>query len=473
VVGAAIAVLTAEVAVAGALTQPQLARLLPLVLGTLALAFIFTWPLASTIGLLLLSASVLPGFVRSAGPIQVRVQELLLFALLLVAIVAPRSRRRGGVPGVALAAFLGLVVLSACVAIQDGNVDAGTALAFGRPLVFFASFWIVLRLFPDAESLRTLLIGGVACGAIAGLLAVPVALGSGVGASLHQQAQNVTTPVGETGIGGLLRVRFPGVALSYILFWWSILAVLTSRGRTRVLLGALGAASAVNIVLSYNRNMWLGIVVGLALLIVLFDVRARERMLLGIAVGASAVVLMFTIAVESHSSSQIQPVFARAGTLLDPEQLAQERSLRDRADESKAAWTTITRHPLLGVGVGADYGVRFNLRSSNGTYVDSIQRFLHDQWLWLLLIGGVPTLAAFAAFVGSVLLKAWAPSTRTLSQTALGVGLAMVMVSSFVMISLSATEFCLAIGVVSGVVVAMHELERQRDYASDSGATDA
>jgi hypothetical protein len=462
---AAIAVLATEVAVAGALTQPQLARLLPLVLGTLALAFIFTWPLASTIGLLLLAASVLPGFVRSVGHIQVRLQELVLFALLLVAIVAPRSRRRGGVPGVALAAFLGLVVLSAGVAVQDGSVEAGDALAFGRPLVFFASFWIVLRLFPDAESLRRLLIGGLACGALAGLLAVPVALGSHLGASLHQQAQNVATPAGQTGLGSLLRVRFPGVAFSYILFWWSILAMLTSRGRARVLLTVLVAASAIDILLSYNRNMWLGVVLGMALMLMLLGSRVRQRMLLGLAVGIAAVALMSTVAVESHSSSQIQPVVARAATLLDPQQVAQERSLRDRATETKAAWVTFAEHPALGVGVGADYGVRFNLRSSNGTYVNSVQRFLHDQWLWLLLIGGVPTLVAFVVFVGAVLLRAWDPRTRTLSQTALGVGLAMVLVSSFVMISLSATEFCLAIGVVSGVVVCAHDLERQRPSA--------
>jgi hypothetical protein len=64
-----------------------------------------------------------------------------------------------------------------------------------------------------------------------------------------------------------------------------------------------------------------------------------------------------------------------------------------------------------------------------------------------------------------VLLKAWSPRDGTLSQTALGVGLAMTIVSSFVMISLSATEFCLAIGVVSGVVVCAHDLERQRPSA--------
>jgi hypothetical protein len=459
-----------EVGVAGSLTQPQLARLLPLLLATLALAAVFTWPLGATIGLLFLSASVLPGFVRSIGHVQIRLQELLLFALLLAAVVAPRARRRGGVAGVALALFLGLVVLSAWVAVGEGHVKPGDALAFGRPLVYFSSFWIVLRLFPDARSLRRLLIGALACGALAGLLAIPVALGSHVGASLHAQAQNVATPAGEKGVGSLLRVRFPGVAFSYVLFWWSILAVITSSGRARALLIGLTALSGIDLILSYNRNMWLGIVFGMALLLVLIGVRVRHRIVLGMAVGGAAVVLMFTVAVESHSSSQIKPVLARAATLLDPQQVAQEHSLRDRASETKAAWASFSAHPLLGIGVGADYGVRFNLRSANGSYANSVQLFLHDQWLWLLLIGGVPTLVAFAVFVGSVLLKAWRRDARTLSQTALGVGLAMVCVSSFVMISLSVTEFCLAIGAISGAIVGAHERERERPAAPPPGA---
>lgn len=456
----AAAVLT-ELAVAAALTQPQLGRLLALLLGTAALALVFAFPLAATVVLLALTASVLPTISRTVGPIEIRLQELLLLALLLVAVVAPRSQRWGGVPGAALAVFLGLVALSGWLAVQSGRVALDDALSFARPLAFYASFWVVLRLIPDARSLRRLLMGALACGAVAGLLAIPVTLGSPVGPALQGDAQNVITPTGPNGLGGLLRVRFPGVALSYVLFWWSVLALMTTRGRSRPVLAVLVAASAIGILLSFNRNMWLGLMFGTALVLVLAGLQVRRRLLAGMAIGIAAVVLTFTVASQS-SQPQLDPVLARAATLLDPQQVVQENSLLDRAAETAAAWRTFEQHPLGGVGPGADFGVRANLQVTNGVYVTGVQRFVHNQWLWLLLVGGIPALLAFATFLVSVLARAWSLRLGTLSQRALGVGLAMTMLSSFVMISLSVDEFCLALGVVAAVVVQAHELERRR-----------
>ena len=109
---------------------------------------------------------------------------------------------------------------------------------------------------------------------------------------------------------------------------------------------------------------------------------------------------------------------------------------------------------MFGVGAGADFGVRFNHQEAQGVWVYTVQRFLHDQWLWLLLIGGVPALLAYVAFIATILGRAWSRSTRTPSQTALGAGIAMVMLSAFVMPYLGVKEFCLALGVVAAVVTA-------------------
>ena len=92
--------------------------------------------------------------------------------------------------------------------------------------------------------------------------------------------------------------------------------------------------------------------------------------------------------------------------------------------------------------------------------MNTTQRFLHNQWLWLLLVGGVPALVAFAAFLGVVLAKAWGPG-RTLSQTALGAGIAMICLSAFVMPYLGVEEFCLAIGVVAAAIVGPRDLQRR------------
>jgi O-Antigen ligase len=460
--GLAAAVLLVELAVAGALTRPQLGRLLILLGAILGLAAVFTFPLASAAGLMLLTASVYTGslFHPSIGPIQIHPQELLLFALLLVAVVAPRARTWGGVPGAALAALLACVALSGFLAVDAHRVTPSDAFNAARALTLFASFWVVLRLFPDPQSMRRLLLAGLVCGALAGLLAVPLSLGAPLPARLQNSTQDIVSHVSGDGLGGLLRVRFPGVAPAYVLFWWGVVAALAAGGRRRVAIAALLGASLVAILLSFNRNMWIGLVFGLALMMVLAGPRVRHWLVAGVAVAIVAVVAMFSIPNQVASSAELGAVLQRATTLLSPQHLGQESSLQHRAQETSTAWHSYQRHPVMGVGPGADFGVRFSYDAGGGVWLTGVQRFLHDQWMWLLLVGGIPALLAGVVFIGSAIAAAWRLPERSLSQTALGVGLAMTALSSFVMISLSTYEFCLIIGVASAVVVRMSELER-------------
>jgi O-antigen ligase len=207
--------------------------------------------------------------------------------------------------------------------------------------------------------------------------------------------------------------------------------------------------------------MWLGLGLGAALILALASTDVRRRLVTAVAVGVSAAVLTFAVVGNTGGASQLDPIVTRASTVLSPQELSSESSLRDRALETAQAWRSVQAHPWTGVGVGADFGVRFNHEEGNGIWINTVQHFLHDQWLWLLLIGGVPALAAFACFVGTVLARAWSRRARNLSQIALGTGLAMVAVSAFVQPYLGVQEYCLAIGVVAGVIVRAHELARE------------
>jgi hypothetical protein len=452
-----------ELSVAAALSEPRLQRLVPLLVAGVGLALVFAFPLASAMGLLVISASIFHGsfFTWSVGPLDVHLEEVVFGSLALVAVIAPRRRTWGGMAGVGLGAFLAIVCLCGWLGVQAGRVTLSDAFNWARPLMFYATFWIVLRLFPDPASMRRLLVGGLACGAITGCLAVALQLApSLIDTFQGAGGQQIYTQATQAGLGDFRRIRQPGLALSYVLFWWALVAAMTARGARRALLWALVTASSLNLLLSFNRNMWLGLFFGLALMLALSGRRVRHRLLGGIAL-AAAVVLMLTVVGNTGRAAQLEPIVARAATVLTPQQIGEESSLRARKQETAQAWRNVRARPLTGVGIGADFGVRFNHDQGNGTWVPAVQRFLHDQWVWLLLIGGVPGLMAFVTFVGTVLHRAWAPHSRTPSGAALGTGVATVMLSALVMPYLGVEEFCLAVGVVAGVIVGGHEIAKE------------
>jgi O-antigen ligase len=468
-IGLAGAILLLELGAGAALADPRLERLLVLVAAVLGLAFVFTFPLASCIGLMFVAASIFHGsyFTWAVGPIDVHLEELIFGALAVVAVVAPRRQTWGGGAGAALAVFLGSVALAGCLGVQAGRVSASDAIAWARPLMFYGSFWLVLRLFPDPRELRTLLVAGLACGALTGVLALVLQFSSTlIDAFQGTGGQQIYTQAAEAGLGGLKRIREPGLAFSYLLFWWSVVAVIAARPGHRLALATLATVSALDLLLSFNRNMWLGVIFGLALMLGLSGTHVRRRLLGGVTLAGAAIVLMFTVVGGDSAGSQgLEPIVERAASVLTPQQLGEESSLRDRAEETAQAWRTVQAHPVLGVGAGADFGVRFNHQEAEGVWVNTVQRFLHDQWLWLLLIGGVPALLSYVAFVATILARAWRRSARTPSQTALGAGIATVMLSAFVMPYLGIKEFCVALGVVAAVVTRARELELARRAA--------
>jgi len=471
----ALAVVVAEVGVGAALGYPRLGALAALVSAMLAVAAVFRFPFATAVVVLFMTASIFHSsrYTVSVGSVQLHPDEVLFAALAAVAVVAPRRRTWGGAAGAALAGFLAVVALCAWLGVQSGRVTVTDAFNWARPLLFYASFWVVLRLFPDARSLRRLLIAGLACGALTGVLALVLQFTSSLSDMFQARGgQQIYTQASQADLGGLKRIREPGLAFSYILFFWSLVAAMTARGRMRPVLWTLVIASALNVILSFNRNMWVGLLFGLALMLALSGLRLRQRLLGGLAVGLTAIVLTFTVVLNSGSAAEFEPIVERAATVFTPRQIGEESSLRDRANETSQAWQTIQAHPVFGVGAGADYGVRFNHHEGNGVFVNTVQRFLHNQWLWLMLIGGVPAVLAYLAFIGTVLFKAWSGPARTLSQAALGVGIAMVMLSAFVMPYLGIPEFCIAIGVVAAVIVRARELELARRRPALPGATD-
>lgn len=436
-----------ELVVALGITDPRFFRLLLLLLAGVALTLVFCFPFAAACGLLVLTASInLPEVAFGVGPIDVRPYELLLGALLLVALVRPARASWGGWAGGALAAFLAVLGLSTVLAVSEGAVTITGTVTWVRPFFLYAFFFVVVRLFADPESLRKLLAFAAGLAAISGVVAALIALSGGIGGVLDF-GEGYST---QTSLDAARRVRVPGVALAYALFWLVVVRVVRTRGRDRLLWSLALAGMALNIVVSQNRNMWIGLVVGCLLMLTFGGPQLRHRVVLGAAVLAAGLVVMLTFGFRIDEDSRFAPILARGTTLFDPAAVGQESSLTHRAEENQLAWDVVRENPVFGIGAGTNFGQTFGEARPDGTTRRTNQNFLHNQYLYLLMIGGVPLLVTFMTYLGAVL----APFARRQEPALIpyAVGLVMIMVSAVVMLSFTSVEIVSAIGLLTGAI---------------------
>ena len=227
----------------------------------------------------------------------------------------------------------------------------------------------------------------------------------------------------------------------------------------RQLWGLALAGIAINIAVSQNRNMWVGLVIGFALLTVFGGARLRYRVVVATAVLAAGAVLLLSAGLQVGDQSRFAPILERGTTLFDPAAVGQEKSLTHRGEETQLAWRAARENLLIGIGPGTNFGVVFGERRADGTERTTNQNFVHNQYLYLLMIGGIPLLAAFLCFLGSVLRRAAGRLDATVLPVA--VGLVMIMVSAAVMIYFSSFDMVATIALLAGVLVA---------WTRDSGA---
>ena len=448
-VGAAI---LAELLLAGSVVSERLSPLMMLAVGAVGWAAMVRWPMIGMGLLLLLTATFLPSdyLQVQVGPTAVGYHELVLVGVLAAAALFPRERTWGGVAGACLAAFFAILGLATLLAVQAGNVTFADAVAWGRMFALLLVFYAVIRLFPDRESLHRLMALAVAAAGLSGFVALAIALGIDLSSVLGRAATFYVNT--DLGLGGIPRIRLPGIAIGYPLFWYAALQIPSSRGFARLgwTLALLGIT--VNLAVSLNRNMWAGLLVGLVGLVILGGVRVRRPLAVGTTalVGAIAIIAIAGVQLDRGPLAG----FAERGeTLLSPEQTTQENSLQDRGKETEQAWRTVQEHPVVGVGPGTPFGVYFDELQPSGDYKRTRQLFLHNQYLYVLLICGIPGLLAFLGFltasVGSVRRRMWDADV-----IAWAVGVGMIALSAFVMISFADAASALAIGLLCGAIVA-------------------
>lgn len=450
------ALLLLEAIVARGATSTGLSKPILLLAGAAAIALVFRFPLATSIALFGLTDFLFyPTFFQlSVGSLNVRPHELALAGLFLVSLVRPVRRTWGGGTGIALAAFLGLLAAASGLALLDGRAALTDVFNWGRPFVLLTFFYVVVRLFPRSEQRRTLLTGFAVLAAIAGAVALFVALGAGIGDTLKGTGQTIVKE--EEGAAGLLRVRLAGLSLAYGLFWYVAVRFAAARAGRKFGWSLLLGGMALAIAISFNRNMWLGLIAGLGLMMAVGGPFVRRRLTVALTVAAVGIVLIAVFG-SATESRVLEPVVHRGSTLFNPSKVESSSSLTDRETETRIAWGVAKRNLVLGIGPGVEFGVFESEFAGPHSIKVEPQLFLHNQYLYLLLICGVPGLIAFLMFLGIPVARAFRRSPVDPAITACGVGLAMIMISSIVAIYFSVEDMTAVLGLLTGVIVADSE----------------
>jgi O-antigen ligase len=452
-----LAALLLEAVVARSVASSGLSRPVLLLAGLAAIALVFRFPLPTALVLFGLTDFVFypTFFAFELGPLSVRPHELALGALLLVALVRPKRQSWGGAAGVALAAFFGVLALVSALAVLDGRAPAGEVLNWGRPFALLAFFYVVVRLFPAPEQRRQLLTAAAILAAVAGLAALFVALGAGIGDTLKGEGETIVKE--EEGAAGLLRVRLAGLSMAYALFWYVAVRIATSRGGRRLGFSIVLASMALAIAISFNRNMWLGLIAGLALMMIVGGPFVRSRLVVAVVAGLTGIALLATFG-SATESRVLDPVVQRGSTLFNPRKVQSSSSLSDREKETRIAWPQARDNVLTGIGPGVEFGVyNIDFVGPHSKKADP-QLFLHNQYLYLLLILGLPGTIAFLLFLAIPMARSFRRVPTDPAITACGVGIAMIMISSVVAIYFSVEDMTATLGLLAGVIVADSEV---------------
>jgi O-antigen ligase len=450
------ATLLLEALLAHGVAGSGLSRPTLLLAGVAAIALIFRFPLATSIVFLGFTDFIFyPTFFQlEVGALNVRPHEVALVALLVLAFLRPQRRTWGGGAGIALAAFLGLLLVASGLALLDGRVALTDVFNWARPFAPLTFFYVVVRLFPRPEQRRLLLTGAAVLAAVAGGIALVAALGSSIGDTL--KGGNDAIVKEEEGAAGLLRVRLAGLSLAYALFWYAVVRTATAAAGRRWRWTLLLSGMAIAIAISFNRNMWLGLLAGLALMAVAAGPFFRRRLAFAGAISLAAIVLIAVFG-SATESRVLEPVVKRGATLFNPGRVEASSSLTDREKETHVAWPVAKRHPLLGIGPGVEFGVYETEFVGPHSLRVEPQLFLHNQYLYLMLICGLPGLIAFVLFLAIPAVRALRRAPLDPAIAACGVAIAMIMISAVVAIYFSVEDMTAVLGLLTGVIVADFE----------------
>lgn len=366
--------------------------------GILLILAVLKRPELALLGMLIISSTILG---EENVPVirlgfSIYISDIILFGLLgLIAlrwIVEPDFKLiRTPLDG-PLLGFYGLALLSTFIGVFQSTLTIKDIIDEVRYTAYYLSFFVVTNLVREKRQ-HILLLRGIFF--LATLTGVAMIAQFAVGDSIHilpGRVEDLTTE--GRNFSDVTRILPPGVSLVIVTF-----AALTAiQVINKFKLGAVWkffqwGVAGVGVILTFTRSYW--VAVGLTLLLLGYIVRDQDRQRL-IKWGVALLFLLVIAVVFSLSNPKsevaelVTASFNRFSSIFSDDTYVagtETSTLRWRDFEYKYAIPQIISHPLLGLGLGAEYrpfvpGIDFE-GGYNG------QKFIHNAHLWIMLKSGI------------------------------------------------------------------------------------
>ncbi|MBK7256563.1 MAG: O-antigen ligase family protein [Ignavibacteriae bacterium] len=307
-------------------------------------------------------------------------------------------------------------------------------------------------------------------------------LGMAVVNGIQLILMSLSTGRREYGFSGLMYGDYAGIAVNT-----AAVALMVSRGRSRMILGAVAAVVGVALIMTQTRNAWISAFVTLSFAVA-YLIRSpelagisRRHMIRYAGIGALALVLLVAGALALNPDLQGRAAsIAESESVESGETLIVRNSLISRMMIWDAALNAFLAHPWAGVGV---YGFAMASRQYSHLPAALYDFYVRDMSPHVAVFAvlsetGLLGFAGFLFFVGS-LLRVALRSVRTArdleGRRAAFIGLVAVV---YIMVSMFFTDAWLwgqgivLLGLIAGMVLAIHRMysEPQPDDAAPASA---
>lgn len=295
--------------------------------------------------------------------------------------------------------FVIAVSISACIAIFCYDLDFNQTMGIVRGLTYYLLFFVVTNLIRNERQIRFLVKGLFFIGALVGIMMLVQAA---IGESIQLMPGRVEKAWTLGATYEATRVLPPGQTLVYVLFITSVcLIALQKKARVKVWHYLLVFSTGVGVTLTYNRSYWATCIFSFTIFMLLTGGQARRRVIFVLSVWLLIITVFLTLFLLSNPRGRvgetIQAISARISSLFRGTELYESGSLQYRRIETEYAVKQITKHPLIGIGLGNDY------RPSIFGADDKLTDYIHNGYLWILLkmglIGFLPFLWFYFGFV--------------------------------------------------------------------------